>query len=112
MRLVVDGDGAGTPLAAANGVVVLDTAVTPELAAEGTARDLIRLVQQARRGAQLHVSDRIKLTLGVPESVRRQLVPHLELVAAATLATSVDWQGGDPNAELDGDPVHVSVERA
>ena len=40
LRLVVDGDGASTPLAGAGGVVVLDTEVTPELEAEGTARDL------------------------------------------------------------------------
>ena len=44
------------------GFVVLDTAVTPELAAEGLARDLVRAVQQARRDAGLDVSDRIALT--------------------------------------------------
>ena len=45
------------------GFVVLDTAVTPELAAEGLARDLVRAVQQARRDAGLDVSDRISLTI-------------------------------------------------
>ncbi|MEO5898773.1 MAG: isoleucine--tRNA ligase [Ilumatobacteraceae bacterium] len=112
LRLVVDGDGASTPLASEGGVVLLDTEVTPALAAEGTTRDLIRLVQQARRTADLHVSDRIALSLGVPESVRRQVVAHLALLTDATLATTVAWDAGDPNAELDGEPIFIGVSRA
>ena len=53
------------------GFVILDCAVTPELAAEGLARDVVRAVQQARRDAGLEVSDRIALQLGGDESVRR-----------------------------------------
>jgi isoleucyl-tRNA synthetase len=57
------------------GLIALDTRVTPELAAEGTARDVVRIVQQARRDAGLAVSDRIRLTIGadaaVAEAVRR-----------------------------------------
>ena len=48
------------------GFVVLDTVTTPELEAEGLARDVVRAVQQARRDADLDVSDRIALTLRVP----------------------------------------------
>ena len=48
-------------LKGAAGLVVLDTAVTPELELEGRARDLIRQIQQARRDAGLDVSDRIAL---------------------------------------------------
>ncbi|MCU1504821.1 MAG: ileS, partial [Ilumatobacteraceae bacterium] len=112
LKLVVDGDGASTPLSSESGVVVLDTEVSAELAAEGTTRDLIRLVQQARREADLHVSDRIALSLGMPESVRRQVVPHIALLTGATLATSVAWDAGETNAELDGEPVHIGVVRA
>jgi isoleucyl-tRNA synthetase len=112
LRLVTGGDSASTSLGTRDGVVVLDTAVTPELAAEGVARDLVRLVQQARRDADLAVSDRIVLSLGVPESIRRQLVAHLGLVQSETLATEVRFDGGEANAELDGEPVRVAVERA
>ena len=63
------------------GLVVLDTVVTPELAAEGIARDLVRVVQQARRDAGLDVSDRITLTLELPDAVRSAVEPHLEFVA-------------------------------
>jgi isoleucyl-tRNA synthetase len=87
LRLVVTGDAASTPLGDGAGVVVLDVEVTPELEAEGTARDLVRLVQQARRDAGLDVSDRITLSLDVTESLRRRIAPFEPLIAAETLAT-------------------------
>jgi isoleucyl-tRNA synthetase len=112
LKLVVAGGGASASLSGGAGVVVLDTEVTPELEAEGTARDLVRLVQQARREADLAVSDRIVLRLGVPESVRRQLVAHQAFVADETLATSLSFDAvGVPTAELDGEPIVVQVSR-
>jgi isoleucyl-tRNA synthetase len=73
------------------GLVVLDTEVTPELAAEGLAKDVVRLVQQARREAALEVSDRIALTLDVPAApeVLAAVRAHQEFLAAEVLATSV-----------------------
>jgi isoleucyl-tRNA synthetase len=109
LRLAVTGDAVSAPLSGGAGVVALDTEVTPALEAEGVTRDLVRLVQQARRAAGLQVSDRIVLTLGVPESIRRQVSAHLSLLTEATLAVSLDWSGGEPNADLDGEPVHLSV---
>nr|WP_236950152.1 isoleucine--tRNA ligase [Mycobacterium sp. MS1601] len=49
------------------GLVVLDGNVTPELEAEGWARDLIRELQEFRRRGDLEVGDRVLLTLTVPE---------------------------------------------
>ncbi|MGJ4843473.1 isoleucine--tRNA ligase [Leifsonia sp. Le1] len=43
------------------GFVLLDTVTTPELQAEGLARDIIRAVQDTRKAAGLDVSDRIRL---------------------------------------------------
>ncbi|MFR9802886.1 isoleucine--tRNA ligase [Pseudonocardia sp. RS010] len=73
------------------GLVVLDTDVTPELAAEGTARDVVRAVQQARRDAGLEVSDRIALTLDAPEPVLDAVRAHEAFVAGEVLATSVSY---------------------
>ena len=67
--------------------MVLDTEVTPELAAEGLARDLVRQVQQARRDAGLAVSDRIALTIAGPAAVQDAARTHERLIAAETLAT-------------------------
>ena len=76
------------------GFVVLDTEVTPELAAEGLARDVVRAVQQARRDAGLDVSDRIALVLGGNADVRSALEQHRDLVAREVLAASLEV--GDP----------------
>lgn len=86
------------------GFVVLDTAVTAELEAEGTARDLVRAVQQARKDAGLQVSDRIALTLSGPEATLAAARTHEGLIAEETLATSV--------AYADAAEVSVEVARA
>ena len=67
------------------GYVVLDTALTPELEAEGLARDVIRAVQDTRKAAGLDVSDRIHLSI-VGDSDRD---------IAALLAHEVHDRGGD-----------------
>jgi isoleucyl-tRNA synthetase len=98
------------------GVVVLDTDVTPELAAEGLARDVVRAVQQARREAGLDVADRITLTVEAGPSVSAAVEAHRDFVAAETLATSVDLGPAGPDAfdgeAGDGEAVRVSVARA
>ena len=96
------------------GIVLLDIELTPELIAEGVARDVVRAVQQARREAGLAVSDRISLTLGLPEAMAAQVRPFISYVTAETLAESVsevDLAKVATNAEVDGVPIHVSVER-
>jgi isoleucyl-tRNA synthetase len=71
------------------GFVILDTAVTPELAAEGLARDVVRAVQQARRDAGLAVNDRIALALSGDDDVRAAVETHRELIKAEVLATTL-----------------------
>ena len=92
-RLVPAGDAAATAALPGNaGLVVLDTDVTPELAAEGTARDVVRVVQQARRDAGLDVSDRITLTVDGPEQVLAAVRAHEAFVAGEVLATAVGYE--------------------
>ncbi|HLJ98701.1 MAG TPA: DUF5915 domain-containing protein, partial [Streptosporangiaceae bacterium] len=73
-----------------SGLIALDTTVTPELAAEGTARDVVRQVQQARRDAGLDVSDRIRLTIAADQATREALAVHADMVKAETLAIQLD----------------------
>ena len=67
------------------GFVILDGEVTEVLEVEGTARDLIRAIQQTRKDSGLDVSDRIKLTVLGDEVTIRAIASHEELIKAETL---------------------------
>ena len=68
------------------GFVILNRVVTPELSAEGLARDVIRAIQQARKDADFDVSDRIKTQLSGDASVISAILAHEELVKSETLS--------------------------
>ncbi|GAA1178814.1 isoleucine--tRNA ligase [Nesterenkonia xinjiangensis] len=89
---VVDGAGGG--------FLVLDTALTARLIAEGTARDLIRTIQQARKDADLQVSDRIRTTVTAAASTIDAIEDHRELVTSETLTSQLhlvaDAAASDP----------------
>ncbi|CAN5221080.1 isoleucine--tRNA ligase [soil metagenome] len=73
------------------GFVLLDTVTTPELEAEGLARDVIRAIQDTRKAAGLQVSDRIALVIrGDSEADVAALASFESTIAAETLATSCD----------------------
>ncbi|WP_344152410.1 isoleucine--tRNA ligase [Kribbella yunnanensis] len=76
------------------GFIVLDTTITPELEAEGTARDVIRSIQQARRDSGLEVTDRIRLAVTAEPPVARAVETHRELIMRETLATDLVVQEG------------------
>jgi isoleucyl-tRNA synthetase len=67
--------------------VALDTEITPELALEGRARDLIRSIQDLRKETGLELTDRITVT--VPASDADVLAAHGEWIRSETLAVSV-----------------------
>jgi isoleucyl-tRNA synthetase len=73
--------------------VAIDTAVTPELRREGLAREVIRLVQDARKNDGLDVTDRIALRWATSDpEVAAALTEHAGLIAREVLA--VDFQPG------------------
>jgi isoleucyl-tRNA synthetase len=63
-------------------VVALDTQITPELSLEGTARDLVREIQDMRKEADLHIADRIKLSIKGADKV---LAEHGDYIRSETL---------------------------
>jgi len=105
LRLAAADPDSTSALPGQAGLIALDLRVTPELAAEGTARDVVRVVQQARRDAGLAVSDRIRLTIGADGTVADAVRAHAGFVAAETLAVDLAVH---PVAEVAGDPQPVA----
>jgi isoleucyl-tRNA synthetase len=90
-KLVATDPGATVELPGGKGLVVLDTRVSEDLAAEGVARDVVRAVQQARRDAGLQVSDRISVTLLADGNVGDAVRTHEQFLRSETLADDVSY---------------------
>ena len=98
----------------AGAVVALETRLTPELEAEGLARELARRVNDLRREAGFEIADRIALRYG--GGIGAAIERFGEMVAGETLATSIvpglagrghAWKG-----ELNGVPAELEIEKA
>ena len=96
------------------GFVVLDTVVSPELAAEGLARDVIRAVQQARKDAGFDVSDRIRLQIQGDAVAISALREHQDLVIGEVLAVELELVVSTTGETRVGDDsaVTIGVEQA
>jgi isoleucyl-tRNA synthetase len=69
--------------------VMIDARLTPELKAEGLARDVVRLVQDARKDAGLDVADKIELYLGVDaDPLKAAITAHRDYLAGEVQATA------------------------
>jgi isoleucyl-tRNA synthetase len=91
--------------------------VTPELRAEGTAREAVHLIQNLRRDAGFEISDRIKTHIQATVEVREALQAHADYLREETL--SVELTFGPPPAgaaiaehDVDGAQVTLGVVKA
>jgi isoleucyl-tRNA synthetase len=94
-----------------SGLVVLDGTVTPELEAEGWAKDRIRELQELRRTTGLDVSDRISVVIDVPAERDAWARTHADLIAGEILATSFEFGEPSDGTEI-GDGVRVAIAKA
>src|SRR5207302_10213008 len=76
-----------------NVVVVLATELTPELIAEGLARDFVRLVQDERKQQQLDFTDRIEIGVGGASAQAKQAIEgNCDFIRGETLATRLVFE--------------------
>ncbi|MGH2658233.1 MAG: isoleucine--tRNA ligase [Actinomycetota bacterium] len=108
----------GWGVAADGGLTVaLELELTEELRREGLARDLVRLVQDARKAAGLEVTDRIALGVEAGDDIAEALSAFRDYVAAETLATEVaDRPIADApfrrEGSIEGSPVTITLRPA
>jgi isoleucyl-tRNA synthetase len=93
--------------------VALELAVDDELRVEGWAREIVHVVQAARRNAGFEISDRVVLTLHGDEDLIAAARQHERYIAAETLAVEVAYGSSysDDPARIDGRELWVEVAR-
>ncbi|MCC6283570.1 MAG: class I tRNA ligase family protein [Saprospiraceae bacterium] len=91
--------------------VALDVTMTPELQAEGTARDLVNRIQNIRKEKDFNVTDRVTVTLEKHDAILAAVEKFHDYIKAEVLATDLvlaDAVEGE-KVELD-DVVSVGIE--
>jgi isoleucyl-tRNA synthetase len=96
-------------------VVVLATELTPELIAEGNARDVVRLIQDQRKDTGCEYTDRIRVGLVTDSTALKAAIKqHHDFIAKETLAAEIVDRALDKvtpvEAKLGGETLTVYVE--
>ena len=101
-------------------LVALETELTPELVAEGRAREVVHLVQSARKDLDLDYADRIRVRYATAPELAADVAAHRDWIAAETLAVELAEADGTAAGALpagardttvEGLPFRFSVER-
>ena len=95
--------------------VALDVTVTPELKAEGVARELINRIQNIRKTSDFDITDKVEVQIESNPAIDLALQQFKDYIAAQVLAGSirtVAQPAGNPvEIELDDLKLHISVTR-
>ncbi len=96
-------------------VVVIAAELTPELVAEGLAREVIHTVQTARKSLDLEFADHIELAFETSSTeLHAALERHRDWIAGETLADSLCFGAGPAGAtvesiDVDGHPLAIHI---
>lgn len=93
-------------------VVGLETALTPELIAEGNVREFVSHVQSMRKEADFEVVQRIAVTVSCDAEMKAALEAHLDYVRNEILAVSVTIAEGEGDVGLNGHKTGIVIAKA
>lgn len=83
--------------------VALDLEITPALRRAGLAREVVRLVQQARKDTGLHITDRIDLWWQATGETAEAIAEHRNAIVDEVLATGFEDSAGPDGLTSHGD---------
>ncbi|HLE26693.1 MAG TPA: DUF5915 domain-containing protein, partial [Anaerolineales bacterium] len=95
-------------------VVALDTVITPELRAEGWAREVVRRIQDLRKTAGFDIADRITTYYLPSEGVKQAIETYADYIKGETLSVRLemgDWPEGAATGEdeFDGEKLALGL---
>jgi isoleucyl-tRNA synthetase len=96
--------------------VIIDRQLTPQLKREGMMREVVRVVQAARKDAGLNVDDRIELSLTTYNNqLKTSIKEHSGTIKAETLASTLTDSLNSPLYQIDkvveGANLNVSLKK-
>ena len=95
--------------------VALDITITPELAEEGLAREIINRIQNMRKDADFEVTDNIILTIEKNDNINDVVKKYEEYICSETLATlnMTDNIGEDVEATelIDNISIRIKIDK-
>lgn len=96
-------------------LVALDIRLDPELESEGMARELVHIIQNARKNSGLDVADRINILYGAEKNLSYALEAHRDWIMSEVLATAMEPGApgaGALEAEVNGNKIAFSIEKS
>ncbi len=86
-------------VATTHGEIYVDMRITPEIRAEGFAREVVRRIQQMRKETDLAVEDFVKASVKVREEFGKLLAPWKAFIAGETRCRSLEIGESPPTEE-------------
>lgn len=117
LKLLAKNPKGAQSLSTNDALVVLDLNIDEDLKLEGIARDVIRLVQQSRKEADLNIADRIHLSVqSSHDDVVKSVIQFKDYIAEQTLALTINTNDNDKNVNmthrfaltLENNPIEIS----